>query len=81
VQYIELSILVRRREADRRKASKETRLPTLLLENGTSAKEAPTIAATVGDFGYLRMLEIWCLSFEGPPCCSAKTKKECGRKE
>jgi hypothetical protein len=81
VQYIELGILIRGREARKRKESKEICSPILLLENGASAQEALTIAATVVDGGYLSVLTMCCLRLEGPPCFSAKAKKEGGRKE
>ena len=80
MQYIELSILVRAREARKRKESKEICSPTLLVEYGASAQEALAIAETVEDGAYSRILARWCLSLGGPPCCSAKAK-ECGRKE
>jgi len=71
----------KRRQAGKRKESKEICSPTLLLENGASAQEALTIAETVEDRGYLRMLAMYCLRLEGPPYFSAKMKKECGRNE
>ncbi len=46
VQHIELGILVRGREARKRKESKEICSPISLLDLGTNAQEALTIAAT-----------------------------------
>jgi hypothetical protein len=81
VQYIELGILVRGREPRKRKESKEICSPILLLENGASAQEALTITVTVVDRGDPSMRARCCLRREGPPCFSAKRKKEGGRKE
>ena len=82
VQYNELGVLVRGREAREKKESREICSPTSLLENGASAEEALSSAETFvdGGAGY-SSIPLEAMRCAKPPCVSAKAKKDGGRKE
>lgn len=77
VQYIELSVFVRGREARKRTEDKKSYSPTSLLANGANAQEALTNATTCAksDSEYSRIMAMRCARL---PSLSAK-EKESGR--
>ena len=82
VQYSELEVLVRGREARKRKESREICSPTSLLEYGARAEEALSNAETFvdGGAGY-SSIPLEAMRCAKPPWFSAKAKKDGGRKE